>query len=352
MNPTRRLLLKILPASLATLLLGKQTSVAAIDTSPKRVEKTPIPRQVLRVDFARTSLIVRTANKIVEWMKDSGYKGRFTVSAGSFPGLYRDVDGHGLSRGSRLAEPAQRVQAMGKPEWWNSLDISEFITVWRETSDDKEACKLLNDLFREMCRPFKFGKPVTNDDVEPDDNMPIRYRSCRYTKDIDYLHGESQQLGYTLGCLLYDMLDVPERPSAYCLELPTLYSRREAFILELQSWTTHLVPQVIETIPFYGNVEEYRYLREAQWQQFHRAPLTKLFADFKAKHGRPPRVIFANNVLIKEFCKWCRIELLGDPHTVGHINSAIRAAFEKEFGCVLQVFTYSKGGDNDTRLIG
>lgn len=344
MNPTRRLMLKVLPASLVTLLLGKQAQAAPIPQIVEPLPTGPVPMRGLLANSHRR-LIEETACKILVWMVPFEYKGRFTASCPDFPGLLRDVLQWDPRQPGRLIEPEARVTTCRDPKHWNAINIDDFLMTWRGLSG-VEGGKLMQDLFREMCRGFKFGRSITNAEIDPSKTTVIRYCSRKYTKDVDDLSMTGvglggPQLAYTLGCLLLDMIAVPESETADSLELPTLYVRREAFMLELMSYTTHAVPKAIDIIPA---DDTFNFL-------FTRQGITTLIHEFESKWKRKPRALFINNVLVKEYYKWAMMPLkYGLIET--EFRDRAREAFEQEFGVVLQVFTYSQGGDNDTRLVG
>ena len=125
MNPTRRLLLKILPASLATLFLSKQVTAKPIPQL-QELPTGPVPTHGLLTN-SYAKLIEETARKIVVWMVPFEYKGRFITSCPDFPGLFRDVLQWDPRQPCRLQVPEARVAVCRDPKHWNAINIDEFL---------------------------------------------------------------------------------------------------------------------------------------------------------------------------------------------------------------------------------
>jgi hypothetical protein len=331
MNPARRMLLKCLPAGIASLFVGSAKAAELPKASPA-VKWSG----AFQADVRREQVLKETAAKVIDWMRLIGYQGRYHAIVADFNRLFRD-------QAQRLVHPEARVFV--GDDVWAPISLGEFIELWEEADrgDGKAVVVLFQDLFVAMLRHFKIGKPVTNDHVEPGINHPIRYVGAKYVKDIDLLRDRehSQQLAYLLGCMLQDVLAVPERETADWLEL-RMYVNREAFMFECFTYTTHLVPQVVEKIP--SGPGAYDFLQS-------RIATQSRLDYFVQKHGRKPRAVFVNTGDIKDYCKWCVAGPEFGP-TLSHYQNLLARAFEAEFGVKLQLFDYVPGGDNDARLIG
>lgn len=332
MNPARRLMLKCLPAGLVALFVSR---TKAEDVRPESntlgTKSSPHLQAIYAQRDERHRILNQMADKILAFMPITNYAGRYVFS----------MTDH-LFINDRVAELPQHrfvMPPIGKlPGEWPGIDLSELVDLM-----DRDM-KSLQEIIKIMVHRHKVGKPVTTDLIEPGANMPVRYQTQRYVKDIDELRADHRKLAYVLGQVVADLLAVPHIETADWLDLDA-YIRQEAFLLEIVGWTTQLQPAAVESFPF--SVEPFH----TQFRQ--QAGFDAAIAAFEAKHGRKPHTLVMTDVEVKELCKWLPLDGLLKCHAAAASwQYGVRQVVADELGIKLELFHYCVGKDNNPRLLG
>lgn len=308
---TRRTLLKLCPAWLVALFVKPAAAATAVG-----------PVCVDALAPTREQIIEDTASRLVAWMQHLNWEPHTIVTR---------CDGQTFTAlGTRPSQTylAENLTGRAMPQ------LTEFLELLGNEYDF-DTMHLLRDLFKAMCRHFKFGPPRTNDDVNPGEHNIVRYNTPYYVKDVDELRAMrcGGHVVLAVCTAVQDLLAIPQRATAPILELD-LFVRREAFMLEICGWVTQLLPRAVLTLA--GEGDPYLYTRQG---------FTHWLGQFQAIHGRRPTLVLINSIRAKDVGKW--IDRSDDPVT-------LVVAFRKEFNIELRVFDYSTkpDADNDTRIIG